>query len=223
MYQAMGVFCMPELYKLILAGPLILFSLVVHEFAHGYTSVRLGDPTPRWQGRLTLNPLAHLDPMGTVMLILTMIRGVGFGWAKPVQINPAYYKNPLKGSMLVACAGPASNLLLALLFGLVFRLLNFSWGQVAFNPQFFQLLFNFLYIGFSLNLSLAFFNLLPIPPLDGSKIVSYFLRGRAAAIYNQLERYGFLVLFAFLLLFRNQLSYYLSNLIYILFTQIALA
>ncbi|NLW56957.1 MAG: site-2 protease family protein [Firmicutes bacterium] len=214
---------MPELNMLILAGPLILFSLVVHEFAHGYTSVKLGDPTPRWQGRLTLNPLAHLDPLGTLMLILTIIRGVGFGWAKPVQINPTYYKNPLKGSMLVACAGPASNLLLALLFGLLFRLLNLFWGQVAFNPEFFKLLFNFLYIGFSLNLGLAFFNLIPIPPLDGSRIVSYFLRGRAAEFYYQLEQYGFLLLFSFLLLFRNHLSYYLSNLIYNLFIIIALA
>ena len=137
MYETMGVLFMPELYKLILAGPLILFSLVVHEFAHGYTSVKLGDPTPRWQGRLTLNPLAHLDPLGTLMLILTIIRGVGFGWAKPVQINPTYYKNPLRGSMLVACAGPLSNLMLALFFALLFRPLNFFWGQVAFNPKFF--------------------------------------------------------------------------------------
>lgn len=214
---------MPDLYMLILAGPIILFSLVVHEFAHGYISVKLGDPTPQWQGRLTLNPLAHLDPLGTLMLILTLIRGFGFGWAKPVQINPSYYKNPLKGSVLVAIAGPASNLVLALLFGLFLRLINHLLGQVTLNPQFFGLLFNFLYIGFSLNLSLAFFNLIPIPPLDGSRIVSYFLRGRAFQIYHQLERYGFLLLFAFLLLFGNLFGYYLSHLIYNLFIIIAVA
>lgn len=198
---------------IILAGPIILFSLVIHEFAHGFVSVKLGDPTPRWQGRLTLNPLAHLDPLGTLMLILTMIKGFGFGWAKPVQINPNYYKNPMKGSMLVALAGPASNFVLALIFGLPLRLFNAGLLRVPFNPDFLGLIIKFFYIGLLLNLSLAFFNLIPIPPLDGSRLVRYFLRGRAFEIYSNLERYGFFILFGFLLIGGDVFSRYLSMII----------
>ena len=113
---------MPELYILILTVPIILLSLVIHEFAHGMVSYKLGDPTPKLMGRLTLNPFAHLDPFGTVMIIVTLLRGFGFGWAKPVPIDPRYYRNPAKGVVLVALAGPVANLTLACLFGLPLRL-----------------------------------------------------------------------------------------------------
>ena len=118
---------MLDLSTLILYLPIILLSLVVHEFAHGVVSYRLGDPTPKIQGRLSLNPLAHLDPFGTLMLFVAMTRGFGFGWAKPVMIDPRYYRNPLKGSVLVALAGPLANITLALLFGLPLRLLNMGF------------------------------------------------------------------------------------------------
>ncbi|HBL35437.1 MAG TPA: site-2 protease family protein [Firmicutes bacterium] len=194
---------MPELSTLILYIPIILLSLVVHEFAHGMVSYRLGDPTPKIQGRLSLNPLAHLDPFGTLMLLVTMIRGFGFGWAKPVMIDPRYYRNPLKGSMLVALAGPAANITLALLFGLPLRLLNMGFWPLRLNPDLTIILIQFFYTGLILNLSLAFFNLLPIPPLDGSRLVRYFLRGQALLFYLRLERYGFIILFALLFLFNE--------------------
>jgi Zn-dependent protease len=204
---------MPELYMLILAGPVILFSLVLHEFAHGLVSVKLGDPTPKIQGRLSLNPLVHLDPLGTLMLILSFINGVGFGWAKPVQINPNYYKNAIKGSLLVAVAGPTANLMLALFFGLPIRLFSKGFLNLPINLEFFLLIIKLCYIGVMLNLSLAFFNLLPIPPLDGSKVVRYFLRGRALDVYNRVENYGFYILIIFLLVFRDGFSYYFSTMI----------
>lgn len=201
---------MPELYILILTLPIILFSLVIHEFAHGLVSYQLGDPTPKLRGRLTLNPLAHLDPFGTLMIIVTMIKGFGFGWAKPVPIDPRYYKNPPKGLMLVALAGPAANITLAFLFGLPLRLLNMGFWPSAFGTELAFLLIQFFYTGLILNLGLAFFNLLPVPPLDGSRLVRYFLRGRAFLLYTKIERYGFLVLFALLFLFDRAFSRFFS-------------
>jgi len=130
---------------------LIILALTVHEFAHALTADRLGDPTPRSQGRLTLNPLAHLDPIGTLAMIL-----VGFGWGKPVQIDPYNLKNPRRDELLIAIAGPASNILLAMLSAI---LIQFLGG--------YQLIIKFLF----LNLSLAVFNMLPLWPLDGSKVL----------------------------------------------------
>ncbi|NLM38215.1 MAG: site-2 protease family protein [Firmicutes bacterium] len=205
---------MPELYRLLLVVPLILLSLVLHEFAHGMVSYRLGDPTPKLMGRLTLNPLAHLDPAGTIMLILTNLRGFGFGWAKPVPVDPRYYQNPDKGIVLVALAGPAVNLVLACFFGLPLRLFNRLglWPLVFSSAPGFWLV-DFLLAGMFLNLSLAFFNLLPIPPLDGSRLVRYFLRGPAFHFYTQLERYGFLILFAVLFLFERPFNRFFSTLV----------
>ena len=202
---------MPELYILILTGPLILFSLAMHELAHGMVSYKLGDPTPKLMGRLTLNPLAHLDPFGTLMLIVTILRGFGFGWAKPVPIDPRYYKNPLKGSVLVALAGPTANLGLAVFFGLPLRFIKLGWWSLNLNPDLVLLLIKFFYTGLLLNLSLAFFNLLPIPPLDGSRLVRYFLRGQAVLVYNRLERYGFLILFVLLFFFNEAFNRFFSS------------
>ncbi len=156
--------------------PAALIALSVHEYAHGYTAWRLGDPTARSLGRLTLNPLAHLDLWGTVCMVLFR-----FGWAKPVPINPRYFKNPRKGMALTAAAGPAANLLLALLCALLYRL---TWlGAGALLPSvenhilsyFFTYLAYFFLLSHFLNLSLAVFNLLPLPPLDGSRILCIFL------------------------------------------------
>lgn len=202
---------MPELSTLILYLPIILLSLAVHEFAHGMVSYRLGDPTPKIQGRLSLNPLAHLDPFGTIMLVVTMTRGFGFGWAKPVLIDPRYYKNPLKGSVLVALAGPLANIILALFFGMPLRLLNIGFWPLRMNSELTVILIRFFYSGLILNLSLAFFNLLPIPPLDGSRLVRYFLRGQAFLFYQRLERYGFIVLFVLLFLFNQPFHRFFSQ------------
>lgn len=204
---------MPELYILILTVPIILLSLVIHEFAHGMVSYKLGDPTPKLMGRLTLNPFAHLDPFGTVMIIVTLLRGFGFGWAKPVPIDPRYYRNPAKGVVLVALAGPVANLTLACLFGLPLRLLNMGYWPSALGWELGFLLIQFFYTGMLLNLGLAFFNLLPIPPLDGSRLVRYFLQGSAFHFYTQLERYGFIVLFALLFFFNRPFSRFFTILL----------
>lgn len=164
---------------LIYTVPAILIALTIHEYSHGMVAYLLGDPTPKQQGRLTLNPLPHLDPLGTLMLLVAK-----FGWAKPVQVNPYYFRgNKQRGMLLVALAGPASNLLVALLGGILYNL---------FVTQ--PYLSNFLIILISLNVYLAIFNLLPVPPLDGSKILLGILpRSMHEAVYS-LESYGPIIL-----------------------------
>ncbi|MFW5961555.1 MAG: site-2 protease family protein, partial [bacterium] len=122
---------MNTIYELLLLIPVLLFSLSLHEFMHGYVSYKLGDPTPQSQGRLTLNPLAHLDPMGSLVLILTR----RFGWAKPVPINPNYYKNPRQGMMFVSLAGPGANFFLAALFALIARVVVFFSSSTLYQMQ----------------------------------------------------------------------------------------
>ncbi len=150
---------MEPLHFLLLA-PSILLGLTLHEFAHGFVATVLGDPTPRQQGRLTLNPLAHLDLFGTIMLFV-----VHFGWAKPVLVNPGYFRNPKRDMLLVALAGPFTNLVLAAIFGVLIRFIN---PQLIHSQS---MLFMFLYLGMLINISLAVFNMLPIPPLDGSRLI----------------------------------------------------
>lgn len=164
-----------------------LLALSAHELAHGYVSAKLGDPTPRWAGRLTLNPLAHLDPLGTLVFLLTSLSRVGFvfGWAKPVPVDPRYYRNPRQGLTLVGLAGPGANLLLAILFGLPLRL-----GLIQGTGAGSLLLLMFLQWNVVTNAGLAAFNLIPVPPLDGSKILAGILPQRRAAWVWQLERYG---------------------------------
>ncbi|OYD15936.1 site-2 protease family protein [candidate division WOR-3 bacterium JGI_Cruoil_03_51_56] len=166
---------------LVLSAPAILFGLTFHEFSHGYVAYRLGDPTAKMMGRLTLNPLKHLDPIGTIALFL-----FHFGWAKPVPIDPRYFRNPTRDMALSAAAGPAANLVVAAIAGLIFRILIFFGisGFLASIAIYFVLF----------NLILCFFNLIPIPPLDGSRLLYYFLPPNLAARYAQLERYGFLIL-----------------------------
>lgn len=159
--------------------PAILIALTIHEFSHGMAAHLLGDPTPKQQGRLTLNPLPHLDPLGTLMLLVAK-----FGWAKPVQVNPFYFRGDRqRGMLLVALAGPASNILVALAGGILYNL----FGK---QPNLAQ----FLIILISINVYLAIFNLLPVPPLDGSKILLGLLpRSMHEAIYS-LESYGPIIL-----------------------------
>jgi len=177
-----------DIMELILIIPILLLSLSLHEYSHGKVSHLLGDPTPEMMGRLTLNPIAHLDLMGTLVLIITR----RIGWAKPVPVNPRYYKNPRKGLMLVGLAGPAANMLLAILFSLILRLYlafgNFTMLRISYGlTSFQQTIITFLYLAVMLNISLAVFNLLPVPPLDGSKILRGFLPHRFDRYLNQLE------------------------------------
>lgn len=171
----------------LLAGAVIIFiAFPVHEFAHAATAVALGDETPRLQGRYTLNPLAHIDPMGAILILV-----VGFGWAKPVQWNPNRINIDRRfGSILVALAGPLSNLLLGIT-GLLF--LRFT---MPLHPFLYQFLSNFIRI----NVSLFVFNLIPVPPLDGSHVLFALLPGDTYKLRAQLSQYGFLILFAVLFL-----------------------
>lgn len=188
---------MSTIYELLLLIPVLLFSLSLHEFSHGYVSHKLGDPTPKSAGRLTLNPLAHLDPFGSLVLILTR----RFGWAKPVPINPNYYQKPRQGMMFVSLAGPLSNFFLASVFALTARALVFFSSSSLYQLQqagygsLVQTIFVFFQLAVIINLSLGFFNLLPVPPLDGSKILMGVLPPKFDKYIQKLEGpYGMILL-----------------------------
>jgi len=180
---------MSNIMELILVIPVLLLSLSIHEYSHGYVSYLLGDPTPKINGRLTLNPIKHLDLMGSLVLLITR----RIGWAKPVPINPRYYKNPKKGLMLVGIAGPGSNLIMAIFFALIFRVVIFfsnatSVGSIGVQVSDLQyVLLRFLLLAVIVNLSLGFFNLLPIPPLDGSNILRGILPRNLEKYLNKLQ------------------------------------
>lgn len=171
----------PTLQELFFLGIALLVAAPLHELAHAYTADRLGDPTPRRSGRLTLNPLAHLDPLGTILLLVA-----GFGWAKPVPIDPSNFPDWRRGIILVSAAGPLANVILAFLFGLPFKL-----GAVL-PPPFGDLLATLVLV----NAVLAVFNLIPVPPLDGSKILIGLLPPHLSLAYARLQNYGALILLA---------------------------
>lgn len=177
----------------ILMVPAILIAVTFHEVAHGWIADRLGDPTARLAGRLTLNPLPHIDPIGALMFVIAK-----FGWAKPVPVNPYNLRHPIRDMMWIAAAGPLANLVLAsasLLLGqLLIPLLR--GPDVAFIAQ---PVLGMLRWTYRLNLYLAAFNLIPIPPLDGSSILKRFLPTHALAQFERLEPYGFILLVLFLM------------------------
>jgi len=179
---------------LVLAPP-ILFALAFHEYAHGWVANKLGDPTAKHAGRLTLNPISHLDPIGTIMLFL-----VHFGWAKPVPVNAGNLNDPKRDMLWVALAGPGSNMLLALGFGLIVRMIGVPYCGGATGMDAMHLLRLMIVYGVIINLALAVFNLLPIPPLDGSKILHAVLPYRYERQYAEVERYGPMILIGLVLL-----------------------
>ena len=174
--------------SLLLSLPIALLSLSVHETAHGYVAAKLGDPTAKNLGRLTLNPLKHLDPFGFICMVLC-----GFGWAKAVPINTRYFKNPRRDMALSAAAGPISNLLLAIVFAVLLKIyFTFAPTFLTLNNNIATLeyiIFLFLYLGIQLNITLAVFNLLPMPPLDGSRILYVFLPPKQYFGIMKYERY----------------------------------
>ena len=169
----------------------LIFSVIAHEVAHGLVALKLGDQTAKNDGRLTLNPLKHLDPVGSVIvpLFLALLHGPIFGWAKPVLYDPRNLKNPHRDAGLIAAAGPLANLAIAIIFGLLARLLLFAPAT-----EFIGAMILFFSVIIQINLALAIFNLLPIPPLDGSGVLLSLLPARLRSIEGVLRRYGFIIL-----------------------------
>ena len=186
-YHAIQTIC-------VYAIPLI-FAITLHESAHGWAAGRLGDPTATMLGRVTINPIPHIDPIGTIavpgaLLLMSALTGGGgllFGWAKPVPINPRYFRNPLKAMTITAAAGPLSNLLQMIFWALLLKAL----AAVGFYDKF---VISVCAAGISVNLMLMAFNLIPIPPLDGGRIVRGLLPRQAGMAFDKIEPYGFMIL-----------------------------
>ncbi len=172
--------------QLVILAPPFLFALTFHELAHGYVAWSLGDPTAKNAGRLTMNPLKHLDPLGVIAFIIMKI-----GWAKPVPVNPSYFKDPQKGMLLVALAGPAANVVTAVVSAILVKL----FIMMPFIPMYLlKPMVGMLVASVWINIMLAVFNCLPIPPLDGSRVLMGLLPPDAARSYAKLEPFGFILL-----------------------------
>ncbi len=176
-----------NLTSLLLSIPPILFALSFHEYAHGWMANRLGDPTAKNEGRLTLNPLAHLDPLGTLMIVI-----LHFGWAKPVPVNPYNLADPKKDMLKIALAGPVSNVLMAAATGMLIRLMQGMGMRV--DNSFFGFFQYMLYFLVMINLVLAIFNMIPVPPLDGSKILFGLLPAEYEESFLRYESKGPIIL-----------------------------
>ncbi len=180
---------------------IVLFCITIHEVSHGQAARILGDPTAESQGRLSLNPLRHIDPFGTVILpLLLAISGVPpFGYAKPVPVNPRYFRDHKMGMFLTGLAGPASNLVAAAAGGLAVRLLGISVAAVGLQGLGASAAAYVLVLFVEINVVLAIFNMLPIPPMDGSRVLPLFLSDKGMYYYRQFERYGILIVFLIIL------------------------
>ncbi len=177
--------------ELIILAPPLLFALTLHELAHGLVAYRLGDPTAKMAGRLTLNPFRHLDPLGTIAFFF-----IKFGWAKPVPVNPRYFRDPKRDMLWVAMAGPLTNLGVAIVSAILSKAIWIFGGILPYSRATEAILLPLsamLVASVWINLVLAIFNFLPIPPLDGGRILAGLLPDRLASSYQQLERYGFVI------------------------------
>lgn len=197
----------------------LIFSVMIHEISHGFMAERLGDKTARDAGRLTLNPLKHIDPFGSIVLPLLLYisnSSILFGWAKPVPYNPFNLKNPKTGGAVIALAGPVSNFMLALIFGVLIRV-GMAFGYMPDTPL--SLMFQVIVY---INILLGVFNLVPIPPLDGSKVLFGFLPSKfiKPEVFGFLERYGMIILVLFMF-FGFRLIYPIIGWIFGIFTGLA--
>ena len=186
--------------SLLLALPVLIFSVVVHEYAHGWMALRQGDQTAAMLGRLTLNPIPHLDPFGSVLIpgLLALTGAPILGWARPVPVNPRNYREYKRGDILVSLAGVAANLILAVLFTLLLALALWIFRVAPNLAASAPTVLRMLHYGIGINVILIIFNLLPIPPLDGSHVFYHLLPPQLAVRYRELNRFGFLILFGLL-------------------------
>ena len=190
---------MIELYlkQIVLMALPLLVAVTFHELAHGYVAYRLGDPTAKLAGRLTLNPIKHLDPLGTIVFIMTRM----IGWAKPVPVNPFNLRNPKKDMIWVSLAGPAANMLIAIVSALIYKLvIVLPVGNIFLVKKVLVPVALMLQLSVVLNIGLGIFNLIPIPPLDGSKILIGLLPPKQAMAFSRIEPYGFFIILILLFL-----------------------
>lgn len=173
---------------------LFIYSIIIHEISHGFVADKLGDPTARIQGRLTFNPISHIDIFGSIILplFLYFLSPIIFGWAKPVPFDPFNLKNPRKDSAIISLAGPLSNIIIAIVLSIILRIF------IAFNIAMVSQLYSVIGLTIQINVMLGVFNLIPIHPLDGFKVVGGLLSEKQAHEWYQLERYGVIFLLAFL-------------------------
>ena len=185
-----------DLHTFLYLLPIVLASLTLHELAHAFVAWRLGDPTAKQEGRLTLNPLVHMDPIGTLMFVVTgLAAGLPFGWAKPVPVNPGYFRRPKEGMAIVAIAGPLMNFLVALVCFAVIR-------HVDMSTQTFEV----LRLAWIVNVVLGLFNLIPVPPLDGSRVLGVLMGDATYVRWVSLDQYGMLIVFGLFIVFRDQFA-----------------
>ncbi|MCX8075948.1 MAG: site-2 protease family protein, partial [Aquificaceae bacterium] len=185
-----------DIQEAIVALPALMTAVILHEYAHGWMAYKMGDPTAKEFGRLTLNPIPHIDPLGTLLLPgILMVAGspILFGWAKPVPINPSMFRNLRLGTFLVSIAGITMNILLAVLFALLYRLIMQGYFNFLSDAVLVPLAL-FLGQGVLINLVLAFFNAIPIPPLDGSRALMSLFSIRYWELFYRFEMYGFLII-----------------------------
>ncbi len=200
----------------------VLLGIILHEVAHGYVAYKKGDPTAMMMGRITLNPLPHIDPMGLIVFIFTAVFSpFVFGWAKPVPVNPRYFKNIRGDMMLVSAAGPLTNFLLAMFFTVLLKLLTFLPAETLMSlGTSVDFIVNMCAVGIWANIGLMWINLVPVPPLDGSKLLMGILPYNMAVRFAEVERYGMLILMA--LIFTGLFSYVIMPFIritaYLIFT-----
>jgi Zn-dependent protease len=190
--------------ELLFLLPVLLLSMMFHELSHGWVAYRLGDPTAKSHGRLTVNPIKHLDPLGSLMFVLTFLTGFFvFGWAKPVPVDPRYFKSHKRGMMVVSVAGPMANFVVAVVMALLLRVFATPADIAAAVSDQGSLWIRVVWLAYQVNVVLGIFNLIPIPPLDGSRIVGGLLPDELYAWWAELDRFGPFFILAIFFVFRG--------------------